>query len=82
MYVFIFVFFPNSSNFSTFFSGRLGKNRKMLVFMEYVCMSGKKLTFVSFSVFLASQDAQEVMTCDVSPVAMFIMEYVCMSGQN
>ena len=37
MLVFLSVFSQQCALFK-FFNGRLGKNRKMLVFMEYVCM--------------------------------------------
>ena len=33
MLVFISVFFPINADFSSFFNGHLGKNRKMLVFL-------------------------------------------------
>ena len=34
-----FLFFPNRSNLSTISNGRLGKNRKMSVCIEYVFLS-------------------------------------------
>ena len=41
MLVFLSVFFPNNTHFSSFLMVTWEKNRKMLVFMEYVCMSGQ-----------------------------------------
>ena len=41
MLVFLSVFFSNNAYFSSFLMVAWEKNRKMLVFMEYVCMSGQ-----------------------------------------
>ena len=41
MLVFLSVFFPTMRIFQVFLMVAWEKNRKMLVFMEYVCMSGQ-----------------------------------------
>jgi hypothetical protein len=41
MLVFLSVFFPTMCIFQVFLMVAWEKNRKMLVFMEYVCMSGQ-----------------------------------------